>query len=191
MKGSGLRHTQADVDDRIADFYRDHSDRVLAWVIRLGGPRLDAVDVAQDVFVVALRRYPDFRDEASLSTWLYAITRRVVANARRRAALRRFVGLDSLPEPPDPRPGSDEQADQQRRRRWVQDALEQLPAAQREVIALIELEGLSAPEAAALIGVPVGTVYSRLHVARRRLQTVLTRRGITAESLGFAHPEAS
>jgi len=178
-------------DNRLEVFYRDHSERVLAWVIRLGGPRLDAVDVAHDVFEIALRKLPAFRDDSALSTWLYGITRRVVANARRKAAVRRMVGLDQAPEPIDPRPGSDEVADGRRRRRMVQDALERLPVRQREVLALVDLEGLSAPEAAALIGVPVGTVYSRLHVGRRMFERSLTVGGVTAESLGLASQGAS
>jgi RNA polymerase sigma-70 factor, ECF subfamily len=169
-------------------FYREHAGRVLAWAIRLGGPAVDPEDIAQDVFAVALRRLPDFRGESELGTWLFGITRKVVANARRKAALRRLVGLTELPELPSAAPGADEEVDRLRRRRHVQLALEALRRNHREAIALVDLEGLSAVEAGALLGVPVGTVYSRLHVGRRAFAQALERRGLTART---ALPEGS
>ena len=166
--------------DDLSTFYRDHAGRVLAWAIRLGGARVDAEDIAHDVFAVAVRRLPEFREEAEVSTWLFAITRRVVANARRRAALRRFVGLDSVPEPRSLGLGPDEELAGLRRRRTVQVALDRLSSAQREAIALVDLEGLSAVEASGMLGVPVGTVYSRLHHGRRALAAALAGEGFGA-----------
>jgi len=84
MQDAGaLRRLEPDAVDR---FYRDHASAVLGWVIRLGGPRIDAEDVAHQVFEVALKRLPSFRGDSAVRTWLYGVTRRVVANARRRAA---------------------------------------------------------------------------------------------------------
>jgi len=174
----------------IERFYREHAGRVLAWTIRLGGPAVDAEDLAQEVFAVALRRLPEFRGDSKASTWLFGITRRIVANARRKAALRRLVGLGELPELPDERPGADEAVDRARRRRHVQLALEKLGTAHREAIALVDLEGLSAVEAADLLGVPVGTIYSRLHLGRRAFAHALQRQGVTRDSL-LAEPEVS
>ncbi len=170
-------------DDQLTRFYRDHARRVLGWAIRLGGPYVDVEDITHDVFAVAVRRLPEFRGDAEVGTWLFAITRKTVANARRRAALRRFVGLDSVPEPTETAPGPDDQLATRRRRRTVQTALEQLSRPQREAVALVDLEGLSAVEAAALIDVPVGTVYSRLHHGRRALAEALQRVGITSSAL--------
>lgn len=144
-------------------FYRDHARQVLGWVIRLGGPRLDAEDVAHEVFETALRRLGDYRGDASPSTWLYAITRRVVANARRKVWVRRVFGLESAPEPSVAAP-----ADQLALRREVQEQLEMLSAEHREVLVLLLMEERSAAEVAEMLGVPVGTVYSRAHHARRR-----------------------
>ena len=166
----------------IERFYIDHAATVLGWVIRLGGPRLDAEDVAQEVFIVALRRIGSFRGEAALTTWLFAITRRVVANARRRAALRTFIGLSDISEPSTTTDGADQQLERLRRRRAIQHALERLRRPQREVIVLMDLEERTAPEVAALLGIPVGTVYSRLHHARRSFATALRREGISAEA---------
>lgn len=175
----------------VGAFYRDHAERVLAWSIRLGGPAVDAEDIAHDVFAIALRKLPEFRGDALPSTWLFGITRRVVANARRKAALRRLVGLGDIAELVDSAPGADELVDRLRRRRQVQAALERLRRPHREVIVLIDLEGLAAPEAAEMLEVPVGTVYSRLHTARRAFAVALQRQGITRESLATPSPERS
>ncbi len=107
-------------------FYREHASQVLAWVIRLGGARIDSEDTAHEVFLVALRRLHTFRGESALTTWLFGITRNVVNNARRKAALRRFVGMDEIAEPAASTPGADEGVDTKRRRLLVQRALERL-----------------------------------------------------------------
>ncbi len=143
-------------------FYRDHARLVLGWVIRLGGPRLDAEDVAHEVFETALRRLGDYRGDASPATWLYAITRRIVANARRKVWVKRVFGLDTGPEPSAPAV-----ADQHGVRREVQTVLEALSVQHREVLVLLLMEERPAAEVAEMLGVPVGTVYSRAHHARR------------------------
>jgi RNA polymerase sigma-70 factor (ECF subfamily) len=165
-----LRAGEAWAIDRM---YRENAHRVLGWVIRLGGPALDAEDVAHDVFAVALRKVGAFRGDSQLSTWLFGVTRGVVANARRRAAFRRFLGLDSVPEPRSEQPRPDDIAEQAERRRQVQEALEALSAAHREVVVLCDLEDRTAPEVAEMLGVAVGTVYSRLHHGRKRFREAL------------------
>jgi RNA polymerase sigma-70 factor (ECF subfamily) len=162
----------------IDGLYRAHARQVLGWVIRLGGPHLDAEDVAHDVFAVAIQRLGSFRGDAAVATWLFAITRRVVANARRRAAFRRFFGLHDVPEPIDAGPGPEEEVERLRRRRQVQRALERLPTGHREVLVLVDLEGRTAPETASMLDVPVGTVYSRLHNARKRFAEALEAEGV-------------
>lgn len=169
---AALRCGEAEAVDRL---YREHATLVLGWVIRLGGPGLHAEDVAQDVFEVAMERASTFRGESRVSTWLFGVTRRVVANARRRAAFRRFLGLESAPEPVDRAPLADERVERLQRRRLVQEALEALPRAHREVLVLADLEERTAPEVAEMLGIPVGTVYSRLHHARRLFKAALER----------------
>jgi len=164
----------------VEQLYRDHARRVLGWCIRLGGPGLDAEDLAQQVFETAMKTCARFRGDSSLSTWLFGITRNTIRNARRRAALRRFVGLDAVPEPRDRGPDTEGVAIQHERRRAVQWALEDLKPPQREVLVLADLEGHTAPEVAAMLGIPAGTVYSRLHHARRAFAAALEARGLPA-----------
>lgn len=156
-------------------FYRAEAPTVLRWVIRLGGPLLDAEDVTHDVFQVVWKRRAQLT-HGEPRAWLYGITRNVVANKRRRARLRQFVGLQTLPPVPDPGPGLDARMEALRRRRWIQDALETLSEKHREAIVLVDLEEYSAVEAAALMGVSVGTVYSRLHHGRKRFSAALSAR---------------
>ncbi len=164
----------------IERLYAENAAAVLGWVIRLGGPRLDVEDVAQEVFIVAMRRVGSFRGDAAL----FAITRRVVANARRKAALRQFIGLSDISEPPAPTEGADLRLDRLRQRRAIQHALERLRMPQREVIVLLDLEERTAPEVAELLGIPVGTVYSRLHHARRAFARALRQEGLSHEADG-------
>lgn len=174
-----LKRLEPDAVDRL---YRDHAGDVLGWAIRLGGHRLDAEDVAHQVFEVALARLPTFRGESTLRTWLYGITRRVVANARRKAAFWSFVSLEGVLRA-DPGPDPEYLSQQQRERRLVQQALEVLPDKQREVLVLLDLEERPAPEVAEMLGVPVGTIYSRSHGARRAFADALGRLGLTADTV--------
>lgn len=156
--------------------YRAHGAQVLAWCIRLGGPGVDPEDAAQQVFEIALRRVEDFRGDSAPSTWLFGITRRVLANLRRRAILRRWLHLDGEPDQdgvalagPD---ATDEALDHARRRRAVVLALETLSSTHREVLVLADIEERPAAEVAQMLGIPVGTVYSRQHAARRQFARV-------------------
>lgn len=178
MKDPGPPGHRAFVTDPRERFYKEHAADVLRWVIRLGGPHVQAEDVAQDVFAVALRRLPSFRGDSSERTWLFAITRNVVRNAQRRSALRRFVGLDSIPEPVSYEDSPSAQLESSRRRKAVQRALSRLKTPQREALVLVDMEGLTAPEAGAMLGVPEGTVSSRLHHGRKAFALALKREGI-------------
>jgi RNA polymerase sigma-70 factor (ECF subfamily) len=156
-------------------FYRAYARTVLAWAIRLGGPSTDAEDIAQDVFAVAFRKIESFRGESRLSTWLFSITRNVLHNARRKAALRKLVTIDRLEEIPSGHPSSLDHVQRMQDRARVQAALQKLKRPQREVLVLMDLEGRSAPDVAEMLGIPAGTVYSRLHYARKAFAKVLAR----------------
>ena len=115
----------------IESLYDAHADDVLRWVVRLGGPHLSAEDVAHEVFVQAIRSACRFRGESSVRTWLFGITRGTVANARRRSALRRFVGLDRVPEPHGTDRPADHLAIAAQERRLLQSCLDELTTRQR------------------------------------------------------------
>jgi RNA polymerase sigma-70 factor (ECF subfamily) len=147
-------------------FYLGHVDFVRRAVARLGGPAADVDDLAHEVFLVVLRRPDAFEGRSAASTWLYGIAVRVVAAARRRARLRRFLGLDDAPargEAPDAAGTFEHLAAAE----TVYRVLERIAERKRTVFILFELEGLSGEEIAAAVGCPVKTVWTRLHHARR------------------------
>lgn len=156
-------------------FYRRYARLVLDRVRRLGGPNLDAEDVAHDVFIVAFRRLDSFRDDGSLGAWLFGITRRVVANARRRAAIRRMVGIEQIAEPAHPGPSCEDEVGRKWRQRMVLSALDRLTASHREVLVLVDFEDRTTAETAEMLGVSVGTIYSRLHYGRKAFATALRK----------------
>ncbi len=174
----------------LSAFYRSHAQRVLGWVIRLGGPHLDAEDVAHDVFAVALQRVHTLRDDTKITPWLFGVTRRVVANKRRRASLRRFIGIER--EPVDPGPSAEDHVEGQWARVRVQRALETLSAKHREAVVLVDLEDHSAVEAAEILEVSVGTIYSRLHYGRDKFHDALrSDRGRLLEAVAVVAKEVT
>ncbi|HEX5099685.1 MAG TPA: sigma-70 family RNA polymerase sigma factor [Polyangiaceae bacterium] len=149
-----------------ADVYAAHFAFVYRVVARLAGGG-DVEDLVQEVFVVVHRRLQEFRGEARLSTWLFRIAYRTVgAHVRRERLRRRFRELLAL-HPPASSEATSDVLDRSRR---VREALDRLSYAERSALVLFEVEGQSAAELAESFGVPVGTVYRRLHDARRKFR---------------------
>jgi RNA polymerase sigma-70 factor (ECF subfamily) len=155
---------------RLEDLFRSHAADVARWAARLGGPRVDADDVVQEVFMVAGRRLAEFRGQARPSTWLFRITDRVVRNHRRWLRVRRILTVltarhDEIVDAARPDP-LDELA-QRESALLAYRILDAMPDRHRRVLVLFELEGLSSDEIAALLGARVQTVRVWLHRARR------------------------
>lgn len=174
----GLERLRRGDADAVDQFYRDHAPAVLGWVIRLGGARLDAEDLAHRVFEIALNRIGSYRGEAPLRTWMYGICRRVVANARRRAAIWSWLSLDVVESWASSGVDPEQVVIGDDRRTLVLEALDELRWSWREVIVLADLEELTAVEITKLLGIPLGTVYSRIHKGRKALAVALERRGV-------------
>lgn len=143
---------------------------VLGWTHRLGGPRVNAEDAAHDVFLVVFDRLGDLRSPGAFQSWLYGITRRVVAAKRRRAWVRRWLP-GAVPDEADDGPDPARRTEQSEVADAVWQALEALPAHHREVLVLCDLEERPDSEVAELLGVPKGTVKSRLRRARIGLRS--------------------
>lgn len=191
MIGSpGVRATDGEVDPNLPELIaaaragdarardglaRHLLPRVLGWVGRLGGIGVDREEAAHDVLLVVLRRLDELDGAERLEAWTFGVTRRVAAAHRRRAWLRRWTGRPP-PDLADPRAAPDADAEERDRARRVQILLDALPADQREALVLCDAEGRSAAEAAGLLGVPEGTVKSRLRLGRARFETLARRR---------------
>lgn len=133
----------------------------------------DADDAVQETFVDVLRGLRSFRGEARLTTWLFRIAIRAAMRVRNRRAARRPTAVDPAKIAADDDP-ADHAADRENAARLLA-AIDQLPAAQRTVVGLAAIEGLPHAEIAAVLGIPVGTVGSRLHEARDRLRLLLAK----------------
>lgn len=159
--------------DRLARAWLPH---VYAWCHRLGGPGIDAEDAAHEVLIVLCRRLAAVRSPEVFPSWLFGVCRGTIANHRRRAWLRRWVP-GGFAEAVSDGPGPEGAAFAREIASAVWEALDELPAAQREVLVLCELEDHTGSEAAELIGVPVGTVKSRLRAAHRSLRAAMGGEG--------------
>ena len=145
--------------------------------------REEAWDVAQEAFIRAYQALPSFRGQAAFYTWLYRIAMNVAADrARSRGAQGRAFGTERVPEEdwdrvlPDQDPGHeapDAAADRHEQRGKIMRALDTLSEDHRKIIMLSDLEGLSYREIADTLEIPMGTVMSRLHNARKRLRAAL------------------
>jgi len=157
--------------------YREHADFVWRSLQHLGVRDADLEDHLQEVFIVVHRKLSGFNGQSRLTTWLFGICLRVAARHRRRAFLRWERQTDTVPERVDPTTPEDRLADG-RRRRVLEQALERLSLEQRAVFILFEVEGRPCQEIAELMALPVGTVYSRLHNARREIKKAFARAGL-------------
>jgi len=169
--------------DAFGLLFARHRDRLWAVALRTMGNREDAADGLQDGLVAAYRRAGTFRGEAAVTTWLH----RVVVNAcldRLRAAkvrraealpddLEEHSGARSLRSATDADADPADHADRAEQRALVLDALRTLPAEQRAALVLVDMEGYSVAEAAAILDCAVGTVKSRCSRGRARLAELL------------------
>jgi RNA polymerase sigma-70 factor (ECF subfamily) len=161
----------------LVEKYRDRAWRLAFNVLR---DREDASDVTQEAFVRAWQALPSFRGQSAFYTWLFRIVVNVASDrARQRAARGRAFGTERVPEEDWERTMVDESAapdDEARRaeeRERITQALAALPEHHRTIIMLSDLEGLSYREIAEVLDIPMGTVMSRLHNARKRLRAIL------------------
>ena len=174
-----------------AEVYRDNAQRVTRWASCLGGVDCDVEDVVQEVFLVASRKLTSVRDRGAFASWLFQITRKIVANHRRRLRWRQlWTGhdkeLDRIPWG-----GSDPAAELERRRMvtLLQLAIDRLPDKYRTVFVLYEIEGLSTQAIAGLCQRNMSTVRVQLARGRERfLQAYqrLVRREVGSAGIGLA-----
>jgi RNA polymerase sigma-70 factor (ECF subfamily) len=161
-----------------ASVFDRHRDRVFGHALRLVRERHDAEDVTAIVFLEAWRKRNAVRlVDGSIIGWLLVTTNYTVRNHTR--GLRRYrTALSTLPAPApqeDHAPRVDDTLDHAGRDRQVREAFESLSKRDQDVITLCILEELTTAQAAEALGVPEGTVKSRLSRARKRLTELAPR----------------
>jgi RNA polymerase sigma-70 factor (ECF subfamily) len=146
--------------------------RVYNLVLRMLGDPSDAEDAAQEVFVHVYRSLKGFQGKSRLDTWIHRIAVNVCLQRRRKRKLPTVELMEedllSTPEDDPFRSAAREELSRQ-----VAGALEELTEAQRDVVLLHGMQGLSYAEVAEVLSCPVGTVKSRLNAAFKRLRQVL------------------
>ncbi len=162
----------------VAEVHARHGEFVWKVLYRMGvrAPHLE--DVYQEVFLVVHRRLDSYAGQCALTTWLFEVCFRVAAGYRRRAHFRREqLVADAALVSHAPATTSTPEREVQKRQAAdrLQGLLGTLNLEQRAVFTMFELEGLSCDQIGEHVGVPVGTVYSRLHRARKAFTRALER----------------
>ncbi|WP_406318777.1 RNA polymerase sigma factor [Streptosporangium sp. NBC_01639] len=182
FRAAGRRARERDADaavlTRMADgdtsalteVYERYAGPLFAFLYRLAGDRGTAEEILQDTLLAVWRSAGTYQSRSSVSTWLFGVARRQAHNRLRGVppplAAEPSDGADPLPGPEELAVGGER----------VQAALVRLPLAQREVVVLSFLNDLSHREIAEVLGIPVGTVKSRLHHARATLRECIDER---------------
>lgn len=151
--------------DAFAALVRRHQDRLWAVALRTLGDREDAADALQDALLSAYRSAGSYRGDAKVTTWLHRVVVNACLDRVRRNRVRPTVAMppDGGPVDPHDRLGDRERALD------IEAALATLPVEQRAALVLVDLHGLPVDDAAAVLGVPAGTVKSRCSRGRTRL----------------------
>lgn len=145
--------------------------QVGAWCARMGAP--DPEEAAHDVLMLLIRRRAAIDGPGHLGPWLFSTCRKVTANQRKRAWWRRWLPGEEVGGVSPLR--TDQPAEQRETASRVNAVLERLDAIHREILVLCYFEERSVEEAAELLGIPPGTVKSRLFHARRRFDGLYRR----------------
>lgn len=152
---------------------RAYQDKVFRLCCAMLGNRALAEETAQEVFLRIWKALPGYRGESSLSTWIYSITRNACLTSIKKKAQRRDFSLDI----PSVRHAVERTAAEPRipdRQPDILRLVGELPAHYRQVILLYHMEEKSYEEVATMLGLPLGTVKTYLHRARKQLAETLT-----------------
>ena len=153
-----------------------HSGRLYAMIRNLVHNDADAWDLSQEAFIKAWQALPRFEGKSSFSTWLFRIARNVVLDWARRRRPETAAGWgdgEGVVEGEDPADAPDEALRREELRGKIEAALAKLSPEHRQVVVWKDVHGMAYKDIAVAAGCSIGTVMSRLHYARQKLQTLL------------------
>jgi len=165
----------------LADLMPRWEERVYVYVLATVGNREDAWDVSQEVWLAVAQGLRRSAPIVSLGPWLYGVAHnKCMSHLRRAGRIRAHEEEtpDVVAEPADPAGAADDIALAAEDAAAVRECVLQLPLAQREAIALFYVDQLSLDQIAGVLGVPTGTVQSRLFYGRLRLKSLLNAKGL-------------
>jgi RNA polymerase sigma-70 factor (ECF subfamily) len=170
--------SMADSESRpeLAEVHAEHADFVFRTLQRLGVRSMDLDDALQDVFLVVHRKLAGFDPSFSVRSWLFGIAVRVAVAHRRKAHLHRErPGTDFERTPPEAGGGPEAEAIERQGRERLAQILDKLTPEKRAVFVMFEIEGRTTVEISDELGLPLGTVYSRLSAARAEFKQAVER----------------
>lgn len=163
---------------------RRYKDPLANYIYRFIGNRDDSQDILQETFIRLYRKKHLYKSIAKFSTWLYTIATNLAKSELRRRSTRSMFSIfrpsnrsdrsDEREYPlPDPNPMPDRLTDSSYKSMRIQEALTKIPVAFREAVILRDIQDLPYEEIAEILGVPIGTVKSRINRGRAHLQKLL------------------
>ena len=168
------------------ELVRRYQRPIAAYVYRMVGDYDAALDLTQEVFIKVYNSLSRYRSEFKFSTWIYKIAHNAAIDHLRRYAVReqaitsgfegerREISIESRRLTPE------QESELEERRSEIEQVVDSLPSAYRELIVLRHSHDLSYEEIAEVTGLPLGTVKNRLFRAREAMRDLLLRRGITS-----------
>jgi RNA polymerase sigma-70 factor (ECF subfamily) len=171
-----MNRSQTTAGPSLPEIYQRHADFAWRTLRRLGVSEADASDAVQDVFLVVHAKLGQFEGRSSLTTWLFAICRTVARQRRRQAQHSQALQSDvSVEDELDLRADVARVAEHNERVVLLESILSGFDVEQKNVFILFEIEKLTGEEISELLSIPLGTVYSRLQLARKAFRLALTR----------------
>lgn len=166
-----------------------YSGQLYSYLFRMSGSHEDAEDILQEALCSAYSHIHQFNGKSRFSTWLYRIAINICCRSLRQRRLRCFqdkfntdTSRDPVLDIPEPRPGAADCAEESEIKQKVRLAIADLPKSMAEIITLKELEGFGYDEISHALGIPQGTVMSRLYRARIRLAKALKKEGLVTSN---------
>lgn len=151
-----------------------HAVPVRRFVGRLGVASGDVDDLVQGTFIAVLGAAPSFRGGGSARAWLFGLAANLVRRHQRSVArMAARIAAWARERPPEMSPSPSDAFDSSERSLRASRALARLTTKKREVFVMVAMEGLTAEGAADALGIPIGTVWTRLHHARRDMRAWL------------------
>jgi RNA polymerase sigma-70 factor (ECF subfamily) len=175
-----VRRVQAGDTEAFEPLVEKYKRKVFRLAYQVLRDQEEALDTAQEAFVKAFRALPAFKGDSAFYTWLFRITMNVALDRKRQRSTRtKSLGAEDVPPEEWERtatstdPDPEDVATSVERRERIRKGLDSLSEHHRAIIILSDIEGLQYREIAEVLGIPMGTVMSRLHHARKRLREVL------------------
>lgn len=196
-----VRRTLAGDKKAYEQLVLNHQRRAFNIAYRILGDYDEAMDLAQEAFIQAYRALAQFREESHFSHWFLAITTNLCRNRLKQWKRRARSRTDSLSDPigdgdsdlrrdpPDPGPSALDRLEARQLEELVREEMQHVEEEYRMVLVLRDVQGMPYEEIAQILGVPVGTVKSRLHRGRADLRDRLRGRIVAVPAAGPARLE--